>query len=108
MTDNQIPPFFFSFYESLPRQGPGDESISRAILDDLPDLPDNPDIIDMGCGTGSQTLILAERGTVTAVDLHPPFLTLLMDRAKSRGLEERIRPLAGSMDALPPDTGRQT
>lgn len=101
MTDNLPSLFFFSFYESLPRQGPGDDHVTRSLLSDLPDLPEYPGIMDMGCGTGHQTLILAERGKVTAVDIHKPFLDTLMKRAEEKNLSERITPLISSMDAIP-------
>ncbi len=106
MDDHKPSSFFFSFYESLPRQGPGDDAITREILQYLPDLPGNPEIMDMGCGTGAQTLVLAERGIVTAVDFHQPFLDILMKKAAERGLDDRIAPLACSMDTLPPHTRR--
>ena len=98
MTDNIISPFLFSFYENLPRQGPGDEHISRAILKSLSGLPDKPDIIDMGCGTGVQTMILAEKGRVAAVDIHQPFLDTLLTTATKKNLNSRITPHLRSMD----------
>jgi len=104
MDETQPSSLLFSFYESLPRQGRGDDAITREILQGLPGLPENPGIIDMGCGTGAQSLVLAERGFVTAVDFYQPFLDILMERAKSRGLEDRIIPLACSIDSLPPRT----
>lgn len=69
----------------------------------LPNLPARPDILDVGSGPGAQTLVLARatRGTVTAVDLHQPFLDELMRRARAAGLAEYVRPVRASMDALP-------
>lgn len=69
----------------------------------LDDVPDCPQVLDVGCGPGAQTLVLARatRGTVTAVDVHQPFLDELMGRARAAGLAERIRPVRVSMDALP-------
>jgi ribosomal protein L11 methylase PrmA len=69
MTEELFPPFLFSFYESLPRQGAGDTRITRSLLTSLSDLPEKPDIIDMGCGTGKHTRVLAERGMKTVMDL---------------------------------------
>lgn len=94
-------PFLFSFYETLPRQGPGDDRITRSILSELIDLPDKPNIIDMGSGTGHQTLILAERGNVRAVDIHTPFLNRLLDNAEKHGLSDRITVITASMNAIP-------
>ncbi|OIJ86329.1 class I SAM-dependent methyltransferase [Streptomyces colonosanans] len=48
-------------------------------------LPSRPgDLLDLGCGTGSLSLLAAERGyRVTGVDLSPPMVALA--RAKSAG-----------------------
>jgi SAM-dependent methyltransferase len=101
MTEKLPSPFLFSFYESLPRQGPGDEQITRLIITELLDLPKKPKIIDMGCGTGSQTRILAEMGEVIAVDIHQPFLDILMQEAEKKCCSKHITPLCSSMDSLP-------
>jgi len=39
-------------------------------------------------------------GTVTAVDVHQPFLDELMRRARATGLAEHVRPLRASMETL--------
>ena len=74
------------------RQGPGSvEETRRAIhltgLEYQKDLK----IVDIGCGTGGQTLTLAESldGHITAVDLFPEFLEELESRAAKRGLKNR-------------------
>ncbi len=63
------------------------------------ELPDHPDIVDLGCGSGAQTIDLAEMtgGTVSAVDNHAPFLELLVRRAARRGCAPRIRPVLADM-----------
>jgi SAM-dependent methyltransferase len=100
MTPDPIPPFVFSFYESLPRQGPGDNTITASILAGLPGLPLVPEIMDIGCGTGEQTLVLAARGPVTAIDIHQPFLDILQHKAAASGLLSRISTTARSMDNM--------
>ncbi len=104
MKEEEIPPFLFSFYADMPRQGPGDERIMQDILAGLPDLVPCPTILDMGCGTGSETRVLARRGYVTAVDIYQPYLDTLMRNAASDKTAEKIRTLCTSMDSLPPDT----
>jgi SAM-dependent methyltransferase len=52
-------------------------------------------VLDLGCGPGRAALALAaELGArVVAVDLHAPFLAELEERARARGLADRIETL---------------
>jgi len=94
---------FFELHAGLPREGPGDDASTARALRLLPDLLARPRILDVGCGPGAQTLVLARttHGTVTVIDMHQPFLDELMRRAGAAGLAENVRPLLASMDALP-------
>jgi ubiquinone/menaquinone biosynthesis C-methylase UbiE len=94
---------FFELHSGLPREGPGNDASTKQALQRLPSLPSRPRILDVGCGPGAQTLVLARRArrTVTAVDIHQPFLDELMRRAHEARLAEYIRPVRASMDALP-------
>ncbi|MDZ4178136.1 MAG: methyltransferase domain-containing protein [Coriobacteriia bacterium] len=85
-----------------PRQGPGDEAFSKRMLAMLPDLPEHPRIIDMGCGSGAGTILLAEHFgvPVTAVDLFPAFLGQLKQTAEERGLSHLVRPIEADMGSL--------
>lgn len=49
----------------------------------MPGLPAAPCILDLGCGPGRQSLVLAEQsgGQVTAVDLQSAFLEEVEERA---------------------------
>jgi len=94
----------FRLFETLPRQGPGnDESTARAFRM-IPALPENPEVLDIGCGAGMQTLALARLcpgARITAIDVHPPVLAALERRAREAGVADRIRTVRASMDALP-------
>jgi SAM-dependent methyltransferase len=98
-----LPPFFYQIFESLPRQGPGSAAATKKVFSLLPPLPDDAKILDIGCGSGTQTRDLAAltSGTITAVDNHQPFLDMLNTRAGKDGLQGRIRTVNASMDALP-------
>ncbi len=93
----------FELYEGLPRQGPGSDEATLAALSMVPGLPAKPDILDIGCGTGKQTLVLARvsGGLITAVDSHRPFLNELGRRAAEEGLSGRVRTLCSDMRSLP-------
>lgn len=96
--------FFFTIFEGLPRQGPGLDECTARAFHAIPDLPDNPRILDIGCGSGMQTLALARLcpgSVITASDIHQPFLDDLEDRAKKVGLDSRITTVQASMEDLP-------
>ena len=92
---------FFRLYEGLPRQGPGSDACTREALRRLPPLP-APRVLDLGCGAGRQTLVLAEvlQTKVVAVDRHRPFLDQLQATAKQRRLSALIEVVCGDMAAL--------
>jgi SAM-dependent methyltransferase len=67
------------------------------------ELPAAPDVLDVGCGPGAQTVVLARAtgGRVTAVDLHEEFLDELRDRASAADVRERVTIRHGDMRELP-------
>ena len=94
----------FELYEGTPRQGPGNAASTRRAFAMLPQLPERPRTLDVGCGSGAQTreLPALTRGSVTAVDIHLPFLRVL--RSSVVGTDARVGrvyPVAASMMALP-------
>lgn len=93
---------FWALHHGLPRQGPGSDATTRALLRMAGPLPARPRALDLGCGPGRSALLLAaEAGAeVTAVDLHQPFLDELTAAATARGLTS-IRTLCRSMVGLP-------
>jgi SAM-dependent methyltransferase len=103
-----LPQFFYTVFESLPRQGPGCPGATRKAFSLLPPLPKDANVLDIGCGSGTQTRDLSAltSGTITAVDNHQPFLDAIAGWAKKSGQEERIKCLNASMDALPFDKGQ--
>lgn len=87
-----------------PRQGPGSPEETKKALDLTGIGKSDPlRIVDIGCGTGAQTLTLAQYtgGHITAVDLFPEFLDRLEQKTEALGLQDRITTLAASMDTLP-------
>ncbi|HEX5796486.1 MAG TPA: methyltransferase domain-containing protein [Geminicoccaceae bacterium] len=96
------PEAFFRLYEGLPRQGPGSDACTLEALRRLPALPAQPRILDLGCGAGRQTLVLADAlgARVVAVDLHRPFLDQLEAAARERGLADRVETRCADMGAL--------
>ena len=98
---------FFDVYEAIPRQGPGSRDCAACALALCGPLPSAPTILDLGCGSGAQTLHLAEltNGTITAIDSHAPFVVTLERHLAERGLTGRVAARAGNMAAPPADPG---
>ena len=70
----------------------------KAVLAALPDWR-NLDVVDIGCGDGALTYLIAERGAkVTGVDTCPEALELARAEFAKRGMECG---LLSSMDSLP-------
>lgn len=86
------------------RQGPGSvqDTLQALALMNLAKR-ENLKIADIGCGSGGQTLTLAENldGEVAAVDLFPEFLEKLDSKSRELRLENQIRSLKLSMEDLP-------
>jgi len=96
--------FIFKLHEDLPRQGPGSDACTETAFNMIPGLPKDAKILDIGCGSGMQTLALARlcpRCSLVAVDVHQPYLDDLIRRAASAGCADRISTLCASMDDLP-------
>jgi len=93
---------FLEAHEGLSRQGPGSNELTKQALYSMKDVPLQPVILDIGCGSGMQTLELARNldCTVTAVDLFQLFLNELKIRAEKENLLHKIKTLNKSMFEL--------
>lgn len=91
-------------FEGLPRQGPGTDEATAFAGSFIPPDRRRGKILDIGCGSGMQTLTLARifpDCRITATDLYQPFLDELTRRSEEAGLGERIQTMETSMDNLP-------
>jgi SAM-dependent methyltransferase len=77
---------FIALHQGLPRQGPGSDATTRRLLGLAGPLPPRPRVLDIGCGPGRASLLLAQEAgaEVTALDLHQPFLDELTRAAAAR------------------------
>jgi len=94
------------FHKDAERQGPGSSFETKKALNFININKDHKlKIADIGCGSGAQTIALAQNtnGQITAVDLFPEFLEKLENEAKSLGLGNKIKTLKKSMEDLPFD-----
>lgn len=89
-------------HKPLDRLGPGSVESTNRALDFVEGLGSMERVLDLGCGTGAQTMTLAERipGSITGIDLFSDFVDELNAQAEKRGLSDRVRGVQGSMDKL--------
>ncbi|MDO5571347.1 MAG: class I SAM-dependent methyltransferase [Bacteroidales bacterium] len=93
------------YFSSVDRQGPGSVESALKALGFIDNLNEDSKIIDLGCGTGTQTITVANNvpGKVFALDLFPLFVSKLDEKIKEMGLDNKISTIVGSMDKLPFD-----
>ena len=91
------------YYSSLERQGPGSPEVTLKALSFIDNLTDKSLIADIGCGTGGQTMVLAQNvpGNITGIDLFPDFINRFNANAERLNLQNRVKGMVGSMDNLP-------
>ena len=67
-----------NYFKGLNRQGPGSPEVTQKALSFTNELSDNARIADIGCGTGGQTMALANytKGQITGIDLFPDFIEI--------------------------------
>jgi ubiquinone/menaquinone biosynthesis C-methylase UbiE len=90
------------YFSSLERQGPGSPEVTVKALSFIDNLSDKSCIADIGCGSGGQTMVLAQHtaGRLTGVDLFPLFIELFNQNATLLGLQDRVQGVVESMDQL--------
>lgn len=93
------------YFSSTDRQGPGSEETTLQALSFIDDLDNHSTIADLGCGTGTPTITLAQHtlGKITALDLFPAFINRLNERCRAKHLEQRVNGIVGDMRNLPFD-----
>lgn len=91
------------YFSNVERQGPGSPEVTVKALGFIDNLTNESRIADIGCGTGGQTMVLAQHapGHITAIDLFPLFIDRLNANAAKQNLSERVKGIVGSMDNLP-------
>ena len=91
------------YFTELERLGPGSPAETIRALGFIGNLANTTQIADLGCGTGVQTMVLAQNteATITALDLYAGSIDKLNATAAKLGLQHRVKGIVASMDNLP-------
>ena len=86
----------------LERQGPGSQEMTTKALSFIDDLDKIKRVADLGCGSGGQTIILAQNiaGKIVGVDMLPELINIFNDNVKKQNLGERLNGIVASIDDL--------
>ena len=103
MSEDTTTALFFELFSGLPRQGPGDAASTLRALSLVPDVRPQTRVLDVGCGTGTQTRVLAQScpARIVAVDTHLPFVDELKLEARRLGYADRVEARVADMRRLP-------
>ena len=98
-----IDDLLYDIHAGLERQGIGSPEMTVKALSFLDNVNEISRVVDLGCGTGGQTMIIAENipGKITDVDIYPKFIDVLNDNAKKLNLQERVNGIVGNIEELP-------
>jgi ubiquinone/menaquinone biosynthesis C-methylase UbiE len=91
------------YFSSVERQGPGSPEVTIKALSFIDNLTSGSLIADIGCGTGGQTMVLAQNtpGHIKGIDLFPSFIDIFNFNTGKLNLQDRVKGIVGSMDNLP-------
>ncbi|RPJ05854.1 MAG: class I SAM-dependent methyltransferase [Spirochaetaceae bacterium] len=90
---------FYKIFETMPRLGPGSTDATLEALSHTAYPHENAMVLDLGCGTGVQTMVLAQKitGTILALDNYQPFLDQIAVKASDNRLQARVKPVLRDM-----------
>jgi len=89
-------------HAGLERQGPGSPEITIKALSFIDNLDKNSHVVDLACGTGGQTMVLAQNisGNIIGVDISPDLIKVFNENSKKLNFGERVKGIVGSMENL--------
>lgn len=95
----------YDYFSNTERQGPGNDDLTLKALSFINGLSVESKIADIGCGTGGQTMVLAQNtpSKIFGVELWPDFIRQLTENAQKNNFQHRVTGVVGNMENLPFD-----
>lgn len=92
----------YDYFSNTERQGPGNPETTRKALSFIDGLTKESIIADIGCGTGGQTMVLAQNTAckIIGVELWPDFIKQFNHNIQQHNLQERVTGIIGDMGDL--------
>ncbi|ACS78225.1 MerR family transcriptional regulator [Maridesulfovibrio salexigens] len=93
---------FLNFFDTLAKLGPGSVESTKKALSMVRGLPEKAKVLNIGCGTGIETIALCEVTDMefTALDNRQAVLDVLEKEAAKAGFTERITTVLGDMNEM--------
>jgi SAM-dependent methyltransferase len=90
------------YFSAVERQGPGSPEVTVKALSFIDNLTAESKIADIGCGTGGQTMVIADHtsGHITGIDLFSIFIDIFNANSRKLNLQDRVDGVVGSMENL--------
>ena len=89
-----IPLYFYAAFKDMDRLDPGSDKSTLKAIDYIDFNNDSQlTILDIGCGAGASTLLLADyfkNSTIEAIDLFPHYLKVLDEKIADNDLDNRV------------------
>lgn len=97
--DKEESGIFYEMFDRLPRKGPGSFESTRKAYETIGNQLNKPGILDVGCGSGRQTLDLLSisDGNIIAVDNYLPYINELNEKLNRYDLTSRASAIREDM-----------
>lgn len=91
------------YFSNSERQGPGSSAVTLKALSFIEGLSEKSKIADMGCGTGGQTLVLAQNtaSQIIGIDLCSDYVKKFNQNAQNQNFQDRVKAIVADMKNLP-------
>ena len=93
----------YEVFGPLAQGAPGNDTATLRALDAVPGRDAVRQVLDLGVGHGRTTFALAEAlrdARITSVEIHPPFVRRITERARKAGFAHRIHAVCGNMEEI--------